>query len=675
MVTVPLFPDSPAPATGLVLADAVQDDAFAPSGCEIGCGIWCLSSATSETEARGRLLEEIRRGPEAAYIALRDAPPELQGDKAVVLAAVKENALALEFASEVVKEDKDFVLAAVKENGAVLKFACLRAWRSTSACRGSGQGSREAYESAEEEARQRLLERIGRGPLDACIALQYAPPEIQGDKEVVLAAAKETFRALQFASEALNNDKDFVLAVVKENALALAFASTALRGDKDVVLAAVTQSGATVKFASAELKKDKDFVLALVKENGLALKYVADERKEDREVVLAAVKKHGSALKYVTGALKEDREVVLAAVKKTGLALKYAADALKVDKEVVLAAVKEMGRALKYAADALRENREVVLAAVQKNGSALEYATDALKEDREVVLAAVQEDGTALEYACKEVRASRSFVLEAVQATRAWWLVKFAADELGADTALIERYKAAAGTGLIFSFYDSYSCFARMRDRFPTAGASVPGGTAYEHVMDMLRSDDHGSTATVWFDQEPVFGHCADDGKWSHPSTDCGRDMVPVPLMEGRDAKWRSTVDSRSASLEPEVGKKYACWCCHWLREVRKHHQAGEVICCAVSNIYDTDWAETYGAGSSELADADAEEHGLQKEVFKNGKPISWGTGTIRISNGDSHQRRAPIHPRTAKPLGVGCRWERQALDGMEFPVYAFFMP
>ena len=88
-------------------------------------------------KARGRLLEEIRRGPEAAYIALRDAPPELQGDKAVVLAAVKENALALEFASEVVKEDKDFVLAAVKENGAVLKFACLRAWRSTSACRGS----------------------------------------------------------------------------------------------------------------------------------------------------------------------------------------------------------------------------------------------------------------------------------------------------------------------------------------------------------------------------------------------------------------------------------------------------------------------------------------------------------------------------------------------------------
>ena len=53
----------------------------------------------------------------------------------------------------------------------------------------------------------------------------------------------------------------------------------------------------------------------------------------------------------------------------------------------------------------------------------------------------------------------------------------------------------------------------------------------------------------MWFDEDPVFGHSADDGRWSHPSSDCGRDMVPVPPMEGRDAKWRSTVDSRSASL------------------------------------------------------------------------------------------------------------------------------
>ena len=56
-------------------------------------------------------------------------------------------------------------------------------------------------------------------------------------------------------------------------------------------------------------------------------------------------------------------------------------------------------------------------------------------------------------------------------------------------------------------------------------------------------------TATVWFDDEPVFGHSAADGGWVHPSTDCGRDEVPVPPAESRDMKWQSRVDSRSASL------------------------------------------------------------------------------------------------------------------------------
>ncbi|CAE7370560.1 truC [Symbiodinium natans] len=394
----------------------------------------------------------------------------------------------------------------------------------------------------------------------------------------------------------------------------------------------------------------------------------------DREVVLAAVARDGSALQFAADALKGDREVVLAAVEHDGWALEFATDALKGDREVVRAAVEQDGWALEFAADEMRGDREVVLAAVKQSGRAFKHAADALREDRDFVLAAVKEDGTALSFASEELRADRSFLLEAVEATCAWWLVNLAAEELRADEGFADRCKAAAGTGLVFTYYDSYSCSDNMRRCFPTAGASVPGGAAYERVMKELKSASHGGTATVWFDEQPVFGHGADNGNWSHPSSDCGRDRVPVPPMEARDAKWLSTVDSRSTSLEPEVGKAYPCWCCHWLREVRKHHQAGEVICCAVSNIYDRAWVEDFGAGSSELADADAEKFGLPQEHFKHGKPASWGEGTICIS-GETYQRRAPVHPRTAKPLGLGCRWERQALDGMEFPVYAFFMP
>ncbi|CAE7260312.1 ANK1 [Symbiodinium pilosum] len=193
--------------------------------------------------------------------------------------------------------------------------------------------------------------------------------------------------------------------------------------------------------------------------------------------------------------------------------------------------------------------------------------------------------------------------------------------------------------------------------------------------MEEVRQN--GSTATVWFGDEPVFGHNADRGAWLHPSSECGRDDIPVPPEKEQDSKWRSTVDSRRASHEPKVGKRYKCWCCRWLREVQRHHAQGEVICCAVSNIFNSDWVELYGAGSSELSDADAEAHGLPKEVFRNERPKGWGQGRIRISGGfgGDFDRKAPVHPRTKKPLGVGCRWERQALDGMGFPVYAFFMP
>ena len=44
-------------------------------------------------------------------------------------------------------------------------------------------------------------------------------------------------------------------------------------------------------------------------------------------------------------------------------------------------------------------------------------------------------------------------------------------------------------------------------------------------------------------------------------------------------------------------------------------------------------------------------------------------------SGGGEFSREAPVHPRTNLPLGEGCRWERQTLDQMDFPVYAFFMP
>ena len=106
-----------------------------------------------------------------------------------------------------------------------------------------------------------------------------------------------------------------------------------------------------------------------------------------------------------------------------------------------------------------------------------------------------------LEFASSELRKSRRFILEAIQATQAWWLLKLASEELQADLGFVEECKEVAGTGIIFTFYDNYDCSVMMRKRFKTAGASVPGGSAYEFVMARLNETEHGSDSAQ---------HCGD---------------------------------------------------------------------------------------------------------------------------------------------------------------------
>ncbi|CAK9010058.1 unnamed protein product [Durusdinium trenchii] len=360
-------------------------------------------------------------------------------------------------------------------------------------------------------------------------------------------------------------------------------------------------------------------------------------------------------------------------VEENGLALKDAPTKFRNDKDIVLAALKQKGlsgMALVFASERLKGDRDIVLAAVKQYGKALQFATPDLQNDREIVMTAVLENGIALRFASENIRSDREFLLQAVKATKASWLLNFC-PKLKGDEELCNEIDRLAGTGLVFTYYQSYNCSAEMRESFVATGASVPGGPAYQYVMEKLR-EKTGGTATVWFDEMPVFGFSADNGEWVHPSEECGRDLVPVPPPEGRHPMWNCLVESRSKKVQAEVGSHHPCWCCHWLREVKRRREEGAVICCAVSNIYLPFWVDDYGAGSSELSDAAADKYGLKRESFRNGRPPGWGEGEINI-DGKRFSRVAPMHPDTLKPLGEGCRWERQALDGLNFPVYVFF--
>ena len=208
-------------------------------------------------------------------------------DKDVILAAIFENGLVLEYVVDELQADKEVVLAAVNDNGNALRFAA---------------------------------------------------DELRVDKQIVIAAVNQVGHALEYATNALRADKEVVLAAVNENGYALKYAAEDLRDDKEVVLAAVNENGNALQYAGDELRVDKEVVLAAVNttinENGYALAYAADKIRVDKEVILAAV--HNGCLQLTTDDLRCDKEVVLAAVNHDGESLRFAADDLQADKEVVL---------------------------------------------------------------------------------------------------------------------------------------------------------------------------------------------------------------------------------------------------------------------------------------------------------------------------------------------------
>jgi len=271
------------------------------------------------------------------------------------------------------------------------------------------------------------------------VALEHASEELRGDKDVVLAALRNSVLAFRYASKQLRADKRFMLKAVDIDPKALAYASEELRGDKDFVCF-------TLKYASAELQADRDIVLAAVSNDHSTLKYASAELQADRDIVLAAVSNDHSTLKYASAELQAEKEVVLAAVAKGArYVLWHIRQELLADKEVVLAAVSDAGSSLQRASAELRADKDVVLAAVRNAGDALQYASRELRADKDVVLPAVSKCGFALEHASEELRADRDFVLAAVG--KCGTALRYASEELRADRDVVLAAAAAAARG------------------------------------------------------------------------------------------------------------------------------------------------------------------------------------------------------------------------------------
>lgn len=166
-------------------------------------------------------------------------PEDYRGDNDVVLAAVKQNGLALQYADDALKNDKVIVFAAVAQDGK---------------------------------------------------ALQFATDDWNKDKTLVLLALETGYWGFLYADKALKEDFEVALATVKQHGMALQQLTPKLQSNEAIVKAAVWQNSNALRYASKDLQNNTQLrALQLVSCLNKVLKMALNITSSCKNMMIGAV--------------------------------------------------------------------------------------------------------------------------------------------------------------------------------------------------------------------------------------------------------------------------------------------------------------------------------------------------------------------------------------------------
>lgn len=416
-------------ALGYVALDLLNDKAFMGEMCAqlvVGKEAWRQLCSLPSYQVAPRLLQY--------------APPEVRADLGVARAA---GYGGLEFAEDNVLSDKAFMLEMCTADGQCLQFA-----------KGGLRADRDVVLTA-------LLQR------DSSI-LDFADDKVLGDKAAMLEFCAAKAYSLKYAKGGLQGDRDVVLAAAGRTADALQYAEDELLSDKDFMIKLCAADSSTLEFAKGGLRGDKDVVRALTGWCGLA--YVEDSLLSDKAFMLEMCTVEGRRLQHAKGGLRSDREVVRTAAVQNFRALGYAAldvlndkafmdkicTELVVGKEAWHDLCEQNARLLRYAPPEFRSDRGIVLAAGYEGMKCALADSDDVLSDKAFMLEMCTADGYRLGWAQGGLKADRD-VVRAAALQHAAYLMHFEALELFAedvvlsDKAFMLEMCAVRGDGLKFA--------------------------------------------------------------------------------------------------------------------------------------------------------------------------------------------------------------------------------
>lgn len=242
------------------LPSALQDDvevALRVVKCESADNILC--------EAMKRCPELLSNRDAMIHVARsrridvlqQTLPIQIKNDKAIMLEAVKTDAIALDYCSDELQNDKEVILAAVEsapisalfhtehlfqmENPDVVirafeKAHCDQLWVTYDAVCEDLWSNRDVAMAWFSKGGHWLADDF--------------PVEFCDDKEMLITIARQNWTEFDWASESLKRDKEFMLQVLAVDGRVIRDVDVELRCDEDLVLAAISKDPRSLEFYS-----------------------------------------------------------------------------------------------------------------------------------------------------------------------------------------------------------------------------------------------------------------------------------------------------------------------------------------------------------------------------------------------------------------------------------------
>ena len=268
--------------------------------------------------------------------------PAFKDDYDVVMTAVRQNGLSLQFASERLRDDFHVVIAAVQNKGH---------------------------------------------------AIAYASPNLRMKKGVCWAACMNDGLAIVYINQNMRDDKDVALAAAMSNGHSVRFLSEKTMENQEIALAAISEDSHAVVYLRPQSRLEfpkGDLVTQVIMNNSLALDFMDPRfRSDEATMALACLEGNPAAARLADMSVPGVRRVVLEALRRCPTVFHDLTNAQRDDDELAAVAIAADPFNVLFASWRIQStNRPLVLGAVSRNGEVLVDLPSSLQLDREIVMAA-----------------------------------------------------------------------------------------------------------------------------------------------------------------------------------------------------------------------------------------------------------------------------------------------